>query len=216
MDAVAFPDGDPGNPRNWPPWRKWSIVAVIVPIDLTVSWAASGFSPASTDFAQDFGVSAETATLGLSLYVLGLAFGPMSLAPLSEYLGRSVIYIASYGIFLIFLLATALVRNLGGFLALRLLSGLFSSVTIGESNLRAASLSACRLLTDNDALQPTLAAPLRICGRIRRRACPCRSFCGLQLVALRPATFSCPLLLRREDGAPFSGLCWESAADFGC
>jgi len=31
-----------------------------------------------------FGVSAEAGTLGLSLYVLGLAWGPMSLAPLSE------------------------------------------------------------------------------------------------------------------------------------
>ena len=134
MDAAVFSDGDSENPRNWPLWRKWSIVAVIIPIDLTVSWAASGFSPASTDFAMEFGVTAETATLGLSLYVLGLAFGPMTLAPLSEYFGRSAIYIGSYGIFLIFLLSTALVRSLGGFLALRLLSGLFSSVTIGETN----------------------------------------------------------------------------------
>ena len=31
-----------------------------------------------------FGVSAEAGTLGLSLYVLRLALGPMTLAPLSE------------------------------------------------------------------------------------------------------------------------------------
>ncbi|KAE8448794.1 hypothetical protein EG329_008796 [Mollisiaceae sp. DMI_Dod_QoI] len=79
-----------------------------------------------------FGVSAEVGTLGLSLYVLGLALGPMTLAPLSEYLGRSPIYIVSYGIYLLFLVGTALVKNLGGFLVLRILSGMFAAVTIAN------------------------------------------------------------------------------------
>ncbi|MCJ1308638.1 hypothetical protein MMC25_002291 [Agyrium rufum] len=132
MDTTTFPPSNPANPRNWPLWRKWSIVIIILLIDLTVSFAASGFSPASKAFAKDFAVSSEVATLGLSLYVLGLAFGPMSLAPLSEYFGRSSIYIFSYGLFLLFLVGTALVKNLGGFLVLRFLSGLFSSVTIAN------------------------------------------------------------------------------------
>ena len=132
IELVTFPPGDKSNPRNWPLWRKWSIVGVIIPIDLTVSWAASGFSPASVKFQKDFGVSTEVATLGLSMYVLALAFGPMTLAPLSEYYGRSPIYILSYGMFLPFLVGTALVQNLAGFLVLRFISGLFSSVTIAN------------------------------------------------------------------------------------
>lgn len=135
VELVTFPPGDPANPRNWPGWRKWSIVIVILLVDLTVSWAASGYSPASKEFSKDLDVSTEVATLGLSLYVLGLACGPMVTAPLSEYFGRSPIYIVSYGIFLLFLMATALVRTLGGFLILRLISGLFSSVTIGRLSL---------------------------------------------------------------------------------
>lgn len=76
---------DPYNPRNWSERRKWALVAVIVPIDLSVSWAASGFSPAQTKFVDDLGRgSSEIGTLGLSLYVLGLALGPLTLAPLSE------------------------------------------------------------------------------------------------------------------------------------
>lgn len=63
----------------------------------------------------------------------------MSLAPLSEYFGRSPIYIVSYGIYLLFLLGTALVQNLGGFLVLRFLSGAFASVTIGIYPLDDAS-----------------------------------------------------------------------------
>ena len=73
--VVTFPAGDPEDPRNWSEGRKWLIVATITLIDLTVSWGASGFSPASKKFSKDFDVSSEVAILGLSLYVLGLAFG---------------------------------------------------------------------------------------------------------------------------------------------
>ena len=85
VELVSFTHGDPENPRNWPTWRKWSIVIVITLIDLTVSFVASGFSPAAKKFAKDFGVSGEVGTLGLSLCILGFALGPMTLAPLSEY-----------------------------------------------------------------------------------------------------------------------------------
>jgi MFS family permease len=77
-------------------------------------------------------VSAHVATLGLSMYIAGLAFGPMTLAPLSEYYGRRPVYIVSYGIFLLLLLATTYVENLGIFLFLRLCSGYFSSTTISN------------------------------------------------------------------------------------
>ncbi|THX58981.1 major facilitator superfamily protein [Aureobasidium pullulans] len=120
------------NPRNWPIWKKWAVVGAITLVDLSVSWGASGYSPATAKFEKDFGVSSEVGTLGLSLYVLGLALGPMSIAPLSEYFGRTPLYIIPYGCFLLFLMGTALVENLGGFLPLRFLSGFFSSVTVAN------------------------------------------------------------------------------------
>ena len=85
VELVTFPPGDPENPRNWPTWRKWSIVIVLTLIDLTASFTASGFSPAAEKFAKDFEVSTEVGTLGLSMCILGFALGPMTLAPLSEY-----------------------------------------------------------------------------------------------------------------------------------
>lgn len=127
-----FAPGDPDNPRNWPSWKKWLTVAVITPIDLSVSWGASGFSPAAASFRADFGISETVAVLGLSLYILGLAFGPMSLAPLSEFFGRSVIYKGSYAVFLALLAGTALSRRLAGFMVLRFLSGFFAAVTIAN------------------------------------------------------------------------------------
>lgn len=60
------------------------MIGPILLIDLSVSWGASGFSPASKKWAHDFDLPASLGTLGLSAYVLGLAFGPMTLAPLSE------------------------------------------------------------------------------------------------------------------------------------
>lgn len=82
--VVHFSPDDPDDPRNWPRWKKWLIIGPIVLIDLSVSWGASGFSPASSKFADDFGLPSGLGALGLSAYVLGLAFGPMTLAPLSE------------------------------------------------------------------------------------------------------------------------------------
>jgi MFS family permease len=131
-EAVTFQPGDPEDPRNWASWRKWLMVAAIVPIDLSVSWGASGFSPVAADFARDMHVSGEIATLGLSIYVLGLAFGPMSLAPLSEYFGRRPIYVISYALFLLLLLGTTFVESLPLFLVLRFFSAYFSSVTISN------------------------------------------------------------------------------------
>ncbi|EKG17153.1 Sugar transporter conserved site [Macrophomina phaseolina MS6] len=130
--VVHFSPGDPEDPRNWPRWKKWLMIGPILLIDLSVSWGASGFSPATKKFADEFGLSPEAGTLGLSLYVLGLAFGPMTLAPLSEYYGRRPIYIYAYFIFLVCLAASALVPSLAVFIPIRLLSGYFSSVTIAN------------------------------------------------------------------------------------
>ncbi|KAF3045262.1 hypothetical protein E8E11_001663 [Didymella keratinophila] len=131
-NVVTFGHDDPEDPRNWSPLRKWLMVAAIIPIDLSVSWGASGFSPVAGDFAKDMDVAPHVATLGLSVYILGLAFGPMSLAPLSEYFGRRPVYIFAYGTFLLLLLATTYVESLAPFLVLRLFSGYFSSTTISN------------------------------------------------------------------------------------
>ncbi|KAE9993962.1 hypothetical protein EG327_002296 [Venturia inaequalis] len=129
---ISFTRNDPSNPRNWPSWKKWTLFLVLIPLDLSVSWGASGYSPAASLLEKEFHVSAQVATLGLSLYVIGLAFGPMLSAPLSESFGRNPVYIGSYGIYLLLLMGTALVQSIDGFLPLRFFSGLFSSVTVAN------------------------------------------------------------------------------------
>lgn len=42
-NVVTFGHDDPEDPRNWSSLRKWLMVAAIIPIDLSVSWGASGY-----------------------------------------------------------------------------------------------------------------------------------------------------------------------------
>lgn len=130
--VISFDHSDLDNPRNFSRLRKWTIVGAITLIDLSVSWGASGYSPAQTSFIADFAISERLGVLGLSLYVLGLALGPMTIAPLSEHYGRTMLYVVPYGTYLLLLAGTATVQTLAGFLALRFFSGVFASVTIAN------------------------------------------------------------------------------------
>jgi hypothetical protein len=40
--VATFDHNDSEDPRNWSLLRKWLMVAAIIPIDLSVSWGASG------------------------------------------------------------------------------------------------------------------------------------------------------------------------------
>lgn len=134
MDSAKLRHDDVENPWNWSHSRRCSIIAVLILANLSVSWTASGFAPAIDDFAEDFEASQFTATLGICLFILGVALGPLIFAPLSEHYGRSPTYVVSYGIFLCFLLATPLMEHQNAFFAQRLLSGFFSSAPTSTSS----------------------------------------------------------------------------------
>ena len=56
---------------------------------LTSAFTSSIFSTATAVVAEEYGVSTEVGLLGLSLYVVGFAFGPVIWGPLSELQGSS-------------------------------------------------------------------------------------------------------------------------------
>lgn len=66
---------DPANPKNLPKHRQWMIVISTGLMTFCVSFASSVFSTTTFVTAELFGVSSEVMILGLSLYVLGFAFG---------------------------------------------------------------------------------------------------------------------------------------------
>ena len=127
---VRFTSNDSSNPRNWPTWKKRLTYLSIIPLDLCVSFGSSGYSPATTKFEKTWNVSSEIGVLGLSIYVLALAIGPLFNSPASEYFGRRPIYIVSYGLALPFFVGSALAPNLTCWFITRFLCGFFQSVTI--------------------------------------------------------------------------------------
>lgn len=81
--------------------------------------------------------SSITATFLLSIYVLGFAFGPLLVAPISEVYGRRQLYTYGTILFTGFSVGAALSKNMGSLLAFRFLMGLVGVVplTIGSGSI---------------------------------------------------------------------------------
>jgi MFS family permease len=71
--------------------------------------------------AREFYVSKEVAILGVSLFVLGLGFGPLVAGPMSEIYGRKVVYRASFSLFFLFMFPVAFAPNICKWLWLALI-----------------------------------------------------------------------------------------------
>ena len=75
---------DPENPMNFSQAKKWWITIILALVTFCVSFASSVFSTATVVTAAKFHVSTEVMILGVSLYVLGFAFGMFIFASLFE------------------------------------------------------------------------------------------------------------------------------------
>lgn len=96
------------------------------------------FAPGVPEVMADFNTSSTMlATFVVSVYILGFAFGPLIVAPWSEYSGRLVVYNASNVLFMIFNIASALAPNLASLIVFRFLDGLagVTPTTIGSGTI---------------------------------------------------------------------------------
>ena len=94
---------------------------------LVSAFTSSIFSAATEAVAQAFHVSNEVGILGLSLYVLGFATGPLLWAPLSELKGRRLPIVISMFGFSIFQIAVAVAKDLQTVMICRFFGGLFAA-----------------------------------------------------------------------------------------
>ncbi len=120
-------DDDPMNPRCMSGARKWSIVIIVSAGSTCVTCASSMYTSTYEQITTEFHVSRVVATLGLSLFVIGLGLGPMVLGPLSEFYGRRPIYVLSFTFFLIWLIPCAVAKNIGTELVARFIDGVAGS-----------------------------------------------------------------------------------------
>ncbi|KAE9363892.1 MFS multidrug transporter-like protein [Stipitochalara longipes BDJ] len=124
-------DNDSSNPLNWSPSRKWRNLGVISIMSLTTPLASTMFAPAIPQVMAHFhSTSTNIETFIVSIFVLGFAFGPLLVAPLSEIYGRRPVYLASITLFLIFTICCAVSNSLGMLIAFRFLCGCAGSTAI--------------------------------------------------------------------------------------
>lgn len=130
------------DPRNWSHGRKWCTTAIISLMGFISPLGSSILVPGARLVDLEYSLRSRTISLlPISLFVLGLGIGPFLLAPASELRGRLPIYLISSIIFVLFNVATALVRNYVGLCILRFLAGAAGST--GPS-LGAGSIVSCQ------------------------------------------------------------------------
>ncbi|KAI4729275.1 MFS general substrate transporter [Aureobasidium sp. EXF-10728] len=114
---------DPMHAQNWPFKKKLPVAASLGFVTLTAAFGSSIFSSATGAVANEYDVSREVGILGISLYVLGFATGPILWAPMSELYGRRLpLLISSFG-FSIFSIAVAVGKDLQTILICRFFGG---------------------------------------------------------------------------------------------
>lgn len=80
----------------------------------------------------EFHTTRLIATLALSSYVLGIALGPFW-SPLAEFYGRRPIYLASFIAFILFVIPSALAKNIHTMIIVRFFQGLAGSAFLSVS-----------------------------------------------------------------------------------
>ncbi|KEF57997.1 uncharacterized protein A1O9_05920 [Exophiala aquamarina CBS 119918] len=129
---------DPANPLNWSATRKATMIGVVSFITFLSPLASTIIAPAAGLVMRDFHTTSSIlGSFITSIYLLGYAFGPLVLAPVSELYGRSIVYNVCNVVFLVFNVACAKAPNMGGLLAFRLFAGIAGSspVTIGAGSI---------------------------------------------------------------------------------
>ncbi|KAF4950597.1 hypothetical protein FSARC_13132 [Fusarium sarcochroum] len=158
---------DPREKRNPQHWSNISkLFHTVIPCFLAflVTFSTSITVPATDLIALEFDLNRTESLLPLTLYTLGVAFGPVLIAPLSEEFGRKYVYVGTVSCLLAFLGGAAAANNYTTLLVCRLLAGILGSagIAIGGGSiadiwaLEKAGAQASLLFILGPFLGPTL------------------------------------------------------------
>ena len=127
--AVDFEGpNDPTNPLNWPESRKWIVVTILSLAGLVANLGTLMCVPAVPQILEYFdSTSSLYETSLVSAWEIGMAIGPLFVAPLSEIFGRAPVYNAANVWFMVMALGCGASQNLQMLLAFRLLNGIGDS-----------------------------------------------------------------------------------------
>ncbi|GKT53134.1 fluconazole resistance protein 1 [Colletotrichum tofieldiae] len=125
--VVDFLPEDAHNPQTFPMWKKWTYTIEQAVATLAVAFVSTAYSGGVAEVIRDFGVSTEIGILGVSLFVVGFAVGPLMWAPLSELYGRQYLFIATYIALTAFNAGAAGAQNIETLIILRFFAGTFGA-----------------------------------------------------------------------------------------
>lgn len=109
---------------------KWSVAFLVAIATLAVALVSSAYSGGVVEVVTFFKISEEVTLLGVSLFVIGFAVGPLVWAPLSEVYGCCNILILSAMGLTAFTAGTAGVQSIQALIILRFFAGSFGSAPI--------------------------------------------------------------------------------------
>ncbi|OKL64306.1 hypothetical protein UA08_00915 [Talaromyces atroroseus] len=125
--VVSWIPNDPRNPMLFSTSYKWFITMLIALITMVVALVSSAYSGGVSEITASFGIGDEVATLGISLFVLGFAIGPLMWAPMSEMFGRQILFTSTYALLTAFNAGCAGAQNSWTLIILRFFAGSFGS-----------------------------------------------------------------------------------------
>ena len=124
---IDYLQDDHEDAMSFPIARKRTMVVFHSLSIFAITFASSLYASGIGGVVKSFEVSEEIATLGLSLFVLGFAVGPLIWAPLSEVYGRAPIFALSYAAYTAISVGAIFSPNITSLLVLRFFASAFGS-----------------------------------------------------------------------------------------
>lgn len=124
---VTFTHDDPENPKNWSKAYKWYCTMVIALTCMCVALCSSVITATIEQVVVEFDTTREIALLSVCMFVLGFGIGPMVFAPMSEVIGRQLVYASTLLVAIIFIIPCAVAKNIETLVVCRLLGGIAMS-----------------------------------------------------------------------------------------
>ncbi|KAJ5914636.1 hypothetical protein N7504_003519 [Penicillium tannophilum] len=125
--VVEWIPNDPRNPMQFSSGLKWTYTILVAFATLAVSLSSSAYAGGINEVLTDLLVGEEVATLGVSLFVLGFAVGPLLWAPMSELVGRQIVFLITFFALSAFCAGAAGAQNAYSLIILRFFAGSFGS-----------------------------------------------------------------------------------------
>lgn len=130
-DLVDFDgDDDPYRPVNWSLKKKVITTALYGFTTMSATWASATISPGVTQISEEFNIGSQTATLAVSLFLIGFGTGPLLWAPLSEVYGRKNAVLPPIFIAACMTFGTAVAKDVQTLMITRFFGGFFASAPV--------------------------------------------------------------------------------------